>query len=115
MGYSGATAASSVSNPPLEITHAGLGGINRVSTGSGGGNKVWRYDSSLYSSDMSVANFFTDAQMLGMQAGDIVLGTVTTSGSAGSSVSVYVAVLGPISTSGGAALNSSGGVLSSTR
>lgn len=110
MTYSGSTAGTTVSNPPILVSAGGLGGVNKISTGSGGGNKIWRYDSSNQTSDMSAANFFTDAYYLGMKAGDIVLGTVAT----GSSVSVYLGVVGTVSTSG-AALASSGGFLSSTR
>ncbi|HEX6992379.1 MAG TPA: hypothetical protein VF151_10855 [Gemmatimonadales bacterium] len=110
MTYSGSTAGTTLSNPPILVSQGGIGGVNQISTGAGGGNKIWRYDSSNATSDLLSANYITDAQYLGMKAGDIVIGTVAT----GSSVSVFLGVVGTVSTSG-AALASSGGVLSSTR
>lgn len=109
MTYAGATAASSLTNPPMRIA-GGLGGINPVSTGSGGGRGVWLYNSSHQTTEMATASFFTDAWYLGMETGDLVMGTIAT----GSSVSAYMGVLGTVSTAG-AALASTGGILSSTR
>ena len=110
MTYSGATAASSLSNPPMRIA-GGLGGVSEISTGSGGGRGVWLYNSSHQTTgDMLGANFFTDAYYLGMKAGDLIMGTIAT----GSSISVYMAVIGTVTTAG-AALASSGGIMSSTR
>jgi hypothetical protein len=59
---------------------------------------------------MTDANFFSDAYYLGMKQGDIVMGCQAT----GSSVGVYMGVLGAVTTAG-AALASTGGILSSTR
>lgn len=110
MAYNGATAASTLSNPPIQISEGGLGGINRISTGSGGGNKIWRYDSSNATSDLASSNYFTDAYYLGMKAGDLLLGTAAT----GSSVTVFMGVIGTVTTAG-AALATSGGYVSSSR
>lgn len=111
MTYSGSTAGTTSSNPPIQVSEGGIGGVNQIATGHGGGNKIWRYDSSNQTSDMTAAGFFSDAKALGMKAGDIVIGTVAT----GSSVSVFMGIVGTLTTAGAAALGSSGGVLSSTR
>lgn len=109
MAYSGATAASSLSNPPMRIA-GGLGGVNENSTASGGGRGVWLYNSSHSTTQLTDANFFTDGYYLGMKQGDIVMGAQAT----GSSVGVYMGVVGAVTTAG-AALGSTGGILSSTR
>ena len=109
MTYSGATAASSLANPPMRIA-GGLGGVSEISTASGGGRGVWLYNSSHSSSQLTDTAFFTDAYYLGMKAGDIVMGCQAT----GSSIGVYMGVLGTVTTAG-AALASTGGILSSTR
>lgn len=109
MAYAGATAASSLSNPPMRIA-GGLGGVSEISTPTGGGRGVWLYNSSDSSSDLAAANYFTDAFYIGMKRGDILFGAFCT----GSSVSVLVGVIGAVTTAG-AALASSGGYLSSTR
>lgn len=110
MTYSGATAASSLANPPMRIA-GGLGGVSEQSTATGGGRGVWLYNSSHQTTgEMMGSNFFTDAYYLGMKQGDLIMGAICT----GSSVSVYLAVIGAVTTAG-AALASSGGILSSTR
>ena len=112
MAYLGSTELSSVANPPRCIT-AGMWGKRSTSvfsTGSVNGQNVWLYNSTDSSSAFITANFFTDAYYLGMQQGDLIMGAVST----GSSVSVYLGVLGAVTTAG-AAIASSGGLLSSTR
>lgn len=109
MTYSGATAASSLANPPMRIA-GGLGGVSEQSTASGGGRGVWLYNSSHSTTQLTDTAFFTDAYYLGMKAGDIVMGCQAT----GSSIGVYMGVLGTVTTAG-AALASTGGILSSTR
>lgn len=107
MAYSGTTAATP--NPPVLIA-SGLG-IGRGSSALTGGNKqVWLYNSSNLSTDLTSANFFSDAWYLGMRPGDIVMGTQYTS--AGSSVVSFVASV-PSVTTAGAAL-STGGLMTST-
>lgn len=114
MAYSGTTAASSVSNPPLRI--AGYAGAGANSTAFGvaagaGAKSLWLYNSSNNSTgDMMGSNFFTDAYYIGMKTGDLIMGSVCT----GSSISVFLGVIGTVTTSG-AAIASTGGCLSSTR
>lgn len=108
MSYSGATAASSLANPPIRIG-GGMGGVNKVSTGTGGGRQLWLYNSSNGTTQLQDANFFTDALYLGMQAGDMIQGVCAT----GSSICVYVGVIGAV-TSDGAAIASTGGSMTST-
>lgn len=109
MAYAGATAASSLTNPPMRIA-GGLGGINENSTATGGGRGVWLYNSSHSTTQMTDSNFFSDAYYLGMKQGDIVMGVNST----GSSAAVYMGAVGAVTTAG-AALASTGGILSSTR
>jgi len=109
MTYSGSTAASSLANPPMRIA-GGLGGVSEQSTASGGGRGVWLYNSSHSTTQLTDTAFFTDAYYLGMKQGDIVMGAQAT----GSSVGVYMGVVGAVTTAG-AALASTGGILSSTR
>lgn len=109
MSYSGTTAASSLSNPPIKIASSLGGGLNTTSTGGTGGN-LWLYMSSHSSTQLTDSNFFTDANAIGMKTGDLVI----FSGSTGSSVAVGIGVLGAVSTDG-AALASTGGIVSSTR
>lgn len=109
MTYSGATASSSLANPPQRIA-GGLGGVSEQSTASGGGRGVWLYNSSHSTTQLTDTAFFSDAFYLGMKQGDIVMGAQAT----GSSVGVYMGVLGAVTTAG-AALASTGGILSSTR
>ena len=109
MSYSGATAASSVANPPIQIARAIGGGLNTLSTaGTGGG--LWMYNSSHSSTQLTDTAFFSDAYYLGMKQGDIVMYC----GSTGSSGAVGMGILGAVTTAG-AALASTGGIVSSTR
>lgn len=113
MSYSGATAASSVANPPLRIAGFIGGGANTTAFGvaaAAGAKSIWLYNSSHSTTQLTDTAFFTDAYYLGMKRGDIVMGV----GCTGSSQGVYLGVLGAVTTDG-AALASTGGVLSSTR
>lgn len=114
MAYSGATAASSLANPPVRIGGYLGSGANTTAFGvaaGAGAKSLWMYNSSHNSTgDMMGSNFFTDALHLGMKQGDLVLGSVNT----GSSASVFMGVLGAVTTAG-AAIASTGGCLSSTR
>lgn len=79
--YYGATAASSLANPPVQIS----GGFTRpVDSGSTGGNlprgaALWFFSSSANSTEVSAANFISDAYYLGMRPGDVVLGSYQSS------------------------------------
>lgn len=109
MAYSGTTAASSVSNPPVRLVGTVGGGLNTLST-AGTGGSLWLYNSSHSSTQLTDTNFFTDAYYMGMRQGDLVFFC----GSTGSSAGVGFGILGAVTTSG-AALASTGGIVSSTR
>lgn len=112
MAYKGSTELSSVANPPRCIT-AGMFSprSTAVLPAEVGGQNVWLYNSTETSSGfITTTNYFTDGYYLGMKQGDLIMGAVTT----GSSVSVYMGVIGAVSTVG-ACIASSGGQLSSTR
>lgn len=99
MAYKGSTEASSVSNPPRAI-FAGMWGrrSTNILPSSVYGQNVWLYNTTESATDAATANFFTDAYYLGMRQGDLVMGAFTT----GSSVRVYMAVMGAVTTAGGA-------------
>lgn len=109
MAYSGTTAASSVSNPPIRIGGTIGGGLNTLST-AGAGGSLWLYNSSHSSTQLTDTNFFTDAFYMNMRQGDLVFFC----GSTGSSGVAGFGILGAVTTSG-AALASTGGIVSSTR
>ena len=69
--YYGATAASTLANPPVVIGQTMSGSLNN----SPGylGAKLWFYSSSNASTDISNSECFSDGQALGMQVGDVVL------------------------------------------
>lgn len=113
MSYAGTTASSSLSNPPLRIGGFFGGGANSTAFGvaaGAGAKSLWLYNSSHSTTEMLASNFFSDGYYLGMKQGDIVMGVSCT----GSSVNVFMAAVGAVTTSG-CALGSSGGILSSTR
>lgn len=105
--YSGSTAASSVANPPACISQPLTRGSSALT-----GNKpqVWLYSSTNLTTDLTSANFFSDAWYLGMRPGDIVMGTQYTS--AGSSVITFQGSIGSVTTAGAAL--STGGTMTST-
>lgn len=108
MAYNGATAASSVANPPIQIAR-GIGGTcNTLSTG-GNGIGLWLYNSSNGSTQLQDSNFFTDAYYLGMKKGDMLL----FAGCTGSSAFSGLGVIGAVTTNG-AAIASTGASLTST-
>lgn len=109
MAYTGATAASSVANPPIRIT-GGMGGVNQQSTATGGGRQMWFYGSSHASTDLVSASFFTDAYYLGMKQGDVLLCVSCTA--AGSSALLVAGVVGAVTTAGAAL--STGSYITST-
>lgn len=112
MSYSGTTAATTVSNPPVRIGgYLGQGPNSTASAAAGSwGRSLWLYNSSHSSTQLTDSNFFSDAQALGMKMNDIVMAVCNT----GSSVSIVIGVLSSV-TSDGANLASTGGILSSTR
>lgn len=118
MSYSGATAASSVSNPPRKISLGGLtvGPVKSTglttapnSPGNQGGN-LWYYSSTNLTTDIVASNFFSDGFYLGMLPGDMVMGVQFSS--AGSSVTSFMGAITGVSTSG--ASLSTGSLMTST-
>lgn len=99
MAYKGSTELSSVANPPKVVT-AGMWGkrSTTVLPSSVGGQNIWHYNTTESATDCATANFFLDAHRLGMRQGDVVIGSFTT----GSSVRVYMGVMGAVTTAGGA-------------
>lgn len=96
MAYLGSTAASSVANPPRCYQPMDI--ARTVSTQLGG--RVWAYACTESNSTAAfVANFFTDAKLIGMREGDIVIYAHRNSTAATSSI-VGMGVLGAVTTDG---------------
>ncbi len=111
MAYKGSTELSSAANPPRQIM-SGMWGTRstNILPSTVGGQSLWMYNSTDSSTDFITANWFTDGYYIGMKEGDLIIGAVTT----GSSASVYMGVIGAVTTAG-CAIASTGGHLSSTR
>lgn len=106
--YSGTTAASSVSNPPVLLSRIagarsvlGTSGLTAWSSSvtRAGGLGMWQYISTNLTTDLTSAGFFSDGQALGMQVGDILQFVEYTS--AGSSFIVGSGVLTTTNSSAG--------------
>jgi hypothetical protein len=127
MAYFGSTQSSSVANPPRQLispfaTNPAIAGstnflstqastsANNSNAPGGGGGGLWYYASTNATTDLTVANFFSDAFYLGMRAGDIVMGAQFSS--AGSSVVTFMAAVAAVSTAG--ASLSTGSLVTST-
>ena len=127
MSYFGTTQLSSVANPPRQLvapfaTNSALVGsteflstqgstaANNANAPGGGGGGLGFYASTNLTTDMTVANFFSDAFYIGMRAGDIVQGVQFTS--LGSSVITFVGAINSVSTAG--ASLSTGSLMTST-
>lgn len=96
MAYVGTTAASSVSNPPIQIARGLAGGILGSSVQ---GTGLWFYSSTDLSSVMSTNSYFTDGLYLGMRVGDVVLGAF--GGSIGSTLQYsYIGIIMTATTAG---------------
>ena len=117
MAYSGATAASSLANPPRAVIQdicsppntTGLSTAPTANPGGQGGG-LWYYASTNATTDLTASNFFTDGFYLGMRPGDVVFGAQFTS--AGSSVVTFQGAIIGVSTSG--ASLSTGSLITST-
>lgn len=108
MAYVGTTAASSVSNPPIQIARGIAGGILGSSLQGAG---LWFYSSSDGTTAMETSTYFTDGLYLGMRQGDVVLGAA--GGSIGSTTQLsYVGLIISASTAGCGL--STGGTMTST-
>lgn len=127
MAYFGSTQLSSVNNPPRQlvapfaVNPAIIGSTNFLTTqGStaannpngpgGGGGGLWVYSSTNATTDLTVANFFSDGFYIGMKAGDVVMGNQFTS--QGSSVITFTGSITSVSTAG--ASMTTGSLMTST-
>jgi hypothetical protein len=69
------------------------------STSVANGGSVWGYNSSNLTTDLNVANFFSDGHTLGMRPGDILIAnTYSTESSTG--FLLYLGVVGAVSSDG---------------
>lgn len=111
MSYSGTTAATTLSNPPILLCR-GMGLANTTAS-SIGGLGLWMYSSSHSATEMSSGSnsgtFFTDGVAMGMKAGDAIIIVGTT----GSSVGISLGVIG-ISTNATGTFVSTGSQVGST-
>lgn len=106
MSYSGSTA--STPNPPVLVASALTRGTTAL---TGNSKQIFMYNSTNLTTDINASGFFSDGAVLGMKAGDLIIGTQYTS--AGSSVISFMGVVASISTAGAASL-STGGTMTST-
>lgn len=106
MAYSGATAATSLANPPRLMTQdicsppvtTGLSTAPTANPGGQGG-ALWFYASTNLTTDLVPATtFFSDGWYLGMRPGDIVMGVQFTS--IGSSITTFTGAIVTASTAG---------------
>jgi len=112
MAYRGSTELSSVANPPRCLT-AGMWGSRSTSVITSTsilGQNLWLYNTTDGSTEMVSTTYFTDGFYLGMKEGDLIMGAIAT----GSSESVYLGVIGQVTTAG-CGLASTGAYTSSTR
>lgn len=112
MAYKGSTELSSVANPPAAL-FSGMSGrrsTNIMTSTAVLGRTIWFHNTTDSSTDLISTTYFTDGYYLGMKEGDLILGAACT----GSSVSVFMGVIGVVTTAG-CGIASSGGHLSSTR
>lgn len=117
MAYSGATAASSLANPPRLVIAAGIaqtplttGLTTAPASANAQGGSLWYYASTNLTTDLTASNFFSDGYYLGMKPGDMVMGVQFSS--AGSSVQTFQGAITGVSTSG--ASLSTGSLITST-
>lgn len=117
MAYSGATAASSVANPPRLLARGQMTGpVNSTgltTAGNSPGNQgggLWFYASTNLTTDLTSTGFFSDGFYLGMRPGDMVMGVQFSS--AGSSVTTFMGGITAVSTDG--ANFSTGSLVTST-
>jgi hypothetical protein len=117
MAYYGATAASSLSNPPILLARGMASGGNTTAFGSGpqNGGGLWLYTSSHSATEASSGTnsgaFFSDAWALGMRTGDVMMMAGTTGSTYGFAVGVMYVTSGTTYAylSTGSQANSTGG------
>ena len=100
MAYVGSTAASTLVNVPNRVSGGLISQSNYAeSTSVVNGGSLWTYNSSNLTTDLNVANFFSDGHNLGMRNGDILIAnTYSTESSTG--FLLYLGVVTGVSTSG---------------
>ena len=110
--YQGSTELSSKQNPPRNVGVSlwGQRSTSVISSSKVRGQGLWLYNTTDSASELTSATYFLDAYYLGMKEGDLIMGACDT----GSSIMVYLGVIGAVTTAG-AAIASTGGQLSSTR
>lgn len=126
MSYYGSTQLSTIANPPRQLiagfaNNPGVAGSTAfLSTqgstatyanapgGTGGG--LWYYCSTNLTTDLTGANFFSDAWYIGMRPGDAVMGVQFSS--AGSSAITFLGTITSVTTAGAAL--STGSLITST-
>ena len=120
MAYSGTTAASSLANPPINLTRAWGNTVNQsgmviasTNLAIGGGNGLWFYSSTDATTAIG-ANlaYFTDGLQLGMRNGDILF-NVAASSIGSTTVTMGVAILGTTNSTAGFTVMT-GGVIQSS-
>lgn len=115
MAYFGTTQLSSIANPPRQLvapfavnpviagstqflSTQGSTAANNPNGPGGGGGGLWYYASTNATTDITVANFFSDGFYMGMKAGDMVMTASFTS--LGSSVITGLGAIVSVSTAG---------------
>lgn len=93
--------------PPVRVSHGMLTQrSNQESTAASGGGSLWTYTSTNSAAAVIAANYFTDAERLGMRNGDIMMCSLRT----GQKSSLQVFTLGVVCevSSSGAQISSVG-------
>ena len=116
MTYYSSTTSSTTSNPPIKLT-GGLGvQSTQQETGTLGwlhGNGLWFYSSTNAPTDCAGVAAFTDANALGIRAGDVLIGVTGSGGSTTPYPWLGVFVASAASTNPGGILSTAGGQISS--
>jgi len=71
--------AYALTNPPVKISEGPLAGFNTTEAGAFPGGAVWLYKSADVIATVEGANYFSNAQALGMQPLDLIYIVDTTS------------------------------------
>lgn len=118
--YNGATAGSTLANPPVLLEAAMGGHVNFATTGStagvsnlptgASGAKIWFYSSSNTAAELAGAASINDGVALGMSIGDILIGVTSTAAS--TSPIAFMGVL--VTSAGSTSFCLSSNVLTST-
>jgi hypothetical protein len=112
MAYSGSTELSSAANPPRCVYGGNMWGKRSTSLLSSSkvvGQNLWMYNTTDGTTEIVSNTYFTDGSYLGMREGDLIMGAICT----GTSATMYVGVIGPVTTDG-CGIASTNGFVSST-